>query len=157
MNSSWFLVLTWILFGAQGQPPQYTCCGEKTVGTQSYTFVSKGDVPSACSTGCIYYKNGSPESRFCFAPGNLPVTCNEEWRNMCSSTFDSVGVDGVFCFVTPGTDSCIYGQGDPGTEQNQCDCTCPLDDGQSDFCVSHLNNEATECILETNQCDFFIE
>jgi len=151
MSTSWFLVLTGILVGAEGQPTQYSCCLEKTVGTENYTFVSKGDVPAACSTGCVYYKNGSPESRFCFAPGNLPVVCVDQGMDTCFA--EPIGDT---CKVV--WDKCNFGPPDPGFPPS-CLCTCPIVDNQTEpnICYTESNPEGTECLVVINNCDIGIE
>jgi len=52
----------------------------KTVGQTKYFLVenSTRSVPDMCISSCVYQREDVPNSRFCFAQGRLPVTCEEE-------------------------------------------------------------------------------
>ena len=56
-------------------PTESKCCQTKTVGETGYILVEEGEVPSQCKDGCIYQKEDMSAVRYCFAPGDLPVTC----------------------------------------------------------------------------------
>merc|ERR1712128_399451 len=70
---SFALIFASVCF-ATGQPVE-KCCSSKTVGGVQYSLVSEGAVPLSCISDCIYQGSDDPTSRFCFARGNLPVTC----------------------------------------------------------------------------------
>merc|ERR1712098_766307 len=80
------LVLLFILRTISGKPTD-SCCSTKTVGNSSYTLVSMNDTSVAttygCKSNCVYEEDAVPGSRFCFAVGNLPITCTEP--NICST------------------------------------------------------------------------
>ena len=68
--------VAFILAGAyKGQPTEKECCLSKSVGDVEYVLIEKGDVPEVCTSGCIYQMVDKPGSRYCFAPGQLPVNC----------------------------------------------------------------------------------
>ena len=58
------------------------CCNEKTVGSITYTLVpglpDRDTHPTTAKDGCVYQKKGSPEEKFAFASGDLPVQCKDE-------------------------------------------------------------------------------
>merc|ERR1739838_177123 len=63
-------------FFAEGQPLS-PCCSEKTVGGVSYTLVEEKDTSAYdCLNNCVYEQAGNQGSKFCFARGNLAVTCS---------------------------------------------------------------------------------
>eukprot|EP00091_Calanus_sinicus_P001197 TRINITY_DN11164_c0_g1_i1.p1 TRINITY_DN11164_c0_g1~~TRINITY_DN11164_c0_g1_i1.p1 ORF type:complete len:259 (-),score=37.07 TRINITY_DN11164_c0_g1_i1:423-1118(-) len=71
----------------KGLPTEPNCCERKNVGGFEYILITVGDVPAACTTGCIYHREDLENSRYCFARGNLPVTCKDtsaESLNSCS-------------------------------------------------------------------------
>lgn len=71
-------VLGCLLIGAfKGQPVENKCCQSKTVGNVNYVLVSEGEVPTMCKSNCIYQMKDDPTSRYCFAPGDLPVVCGD--------------------------------------------------------------------------------
>merc|ERR1739838_196523 len=70
---SFALIFASVCF-ATGQPVE-KCCISKTVGGIQYSLVSEGAVPLSCISDCIYQGSDNPTARFCFARGNLPVTC----------------------------------------------------------------------------------
>jgi len=55
------------------------CCKSKTVGGITYNLLENSTdvVPQKCTKKCVYQKEGSL-SRYCFAPGSLPVECRED-------------------------------------------------------------------------------
>eukprot|EP00092_Neocalanus_flemingeri_P052889 GFUD01061984.1.p1 GENE.GFUD01061984.1~~GFUD01061984.1.p1 ORF type:complete len:167 (-),score=7.28 GFUD01061984.1:27-527(-) len=63
------------LGASSGQATEKPCCQSKTVGEILYFLVSESDVPSECSSKCIYLAANSTAPRVCFGPGNLAVTC----------------------------------------------------------------------------------
>ena len=65
------------LVSLTGMPVSKECCTAKAVGGIQYKLVQEYsiEVPAQCSTSCIYEQKGSPNSRYCFAPGSLPVKC----------------------------------------------------------------------------------
>merc|ERR1712240_55954 len=77
-NMLFLLVLLFILGTISGKPTD-SCCSTKTVGNSSYTLVSMNDTSVAttygCKSNCVYEEDAVPGSRFCFAVGNLPISC----------------------------------------------------------------------------------
>jgi len=53
------------------------CCEAKQVGEHSYSLVKEGMVPKECKNSCIYTRDDLPGSRFCFAFGDLPFSCED--------------------------------------------------------------------------------
>jgi carbonic anhydrase len=56
------------------------CCSKKEVGDKMYTLDPTNTMmpDPRCINGCVYHREGEPGTKFCFAPGNLPVHCVEE-------------------------------------------------------------------------------
>lgn len=76
MNFPSFLIffLLSVTCGSEAKAP---CCASKTVGDHNYTLVAdKGDVPEVCINSCAYSRDDNPNSRYCFAAGELEGTCN---------------------------------------------------------------------------------
>merc|ERR1711915_615879 len=60
----------------EATPVPEECCKLKTVGDYNYTLVDvPTNVPSECLNSCAYARDGEPGSKYCFAPGDQPVTC----------------------------------------------------------------------------------
>jgi len=72
----------WILLQALGYAgaaslPQ--CCNEKSVGGVSYKLVEEMDtVKYRCKSNCVFEREGSLGSRFCFKEGDLEVVCKDD-------------------------------------------------------------------------------
>ena len=60
------------------------CCEEKRVGDILYNLVEsdKDEETSkfGCKDGCVYTADEDPVDKFCFAPGDLKVTCLEKFH-----------------------------------------------------------------------------
>jgi len=61
------------------------CCAEKKVGNILYQLFSEGDVSQLarfnCLSGCIYKDEDHPQGpSFCFAHGDLPVECMDDFH-----------------------------------------------------------------------------
>merc|ERR1719427_1543462 len=74
-----------------GQPSELECCQNKTVGDYGYILADEGEVPSACKSRCIYQREDDPTSRFCFAPGQLPVNCGGVLQRPCTKGLLFIG------------------------------------------------------------------
>jgi len=134
MNPSSFAILSLVFTSEHisGQPtgPQPTgqqpidveCCKEKTVGGVGYLHVEQGEVPAECKSRCIYSRVDNPNSRFCFAVGDLPVTCGFP-PETCSAVLTGNGT----CKIT--YDNCEFGW--PFAAPPFCNCECLLEQPQS--------------------------
>jgi len=61
------------------------CCKEKTVGGVDYLLVGLSDSDTkrlGCKSDCMFERKDSPGSRFCFATGDLEVTCEDDEGTM---------------------------------------------------------------------------
>jgi len=126
MNPSSFAILSLVFTSEHisGQPtgPQPTgqqpidveCCKEKTVGGVGYLHVEQGEVPAECKSRCIYSRVDNPNSRFCFAVGDLPVTCG-----FPPESCKAVLLLGT-CIITE--DNCTFGW--PYAAPPACNCEC---------------------------------
>jgi hypothetical protein len=55
------------------------CCKEKTVGGVRYMLVDETDTNKyGCKSNCVFEKESSPGSRFCFKDGDLEVVCDKD-------------------------------------------------------------------------------
>merc|ERR1712033_92618 len=55
------------------------CCDKKMVGNFEYTYVKGGGTSKYnCLQPCIYERMDKPGSRYCFAAGELEVTCEDD-------------------------------------------------------------------------------
>merc|ERR1712110_1046552 len=89
-----FIVFTCLLASqALGKPSKRAaeeghegeCCTEKKVGNVLYQLFSEGDVSQLarynCLSGCIYKDEDKPQGpSFCFAHGDLPVECMDDFH-----------------------------------------------------------------------------
>merc|ERR1712088_1046581 len=89
-----FIVFTCLLASqALGKPSKRAaeeghegeCCTEKKVGNVLYQLFSEGDVNQLarynCLSGCIYKDEDKPQGpSFCFAHGDLPVECMDDFH-----------------------------------------------------------------------------
>merc|ERR1711887_181168 len=68
-------VLRSILNWAYGEE----CCDMKMVGDHEYRLIKEGDTAKYnCLQPCIYTRVDKPGSRYCFAAGDLEVTCEDD-------------------------------------------------------------------------------
>merc|ERR1711962_1597346 len=87
------ILICFLVFEAQGKPSKRAaeeekageCCGEKRVGNVLYQLFSEGDVKQLarynCLSGCIYKDEEDPQGpSFCFARGDLPVECMDDFH-----------------------------------------------------------------------------
>jgi len=88
---------------ASGHSKKTCCCEQKTVGAYNYTLDTTGTVPAGlnCLNDCVYTRDNSDGSQYCFAPGYEPVTCTKgpyiEIVNYCK---DSEGAKGnIFYYL----------------------------------------------------------
>merc|ERR1711971_1042698 len=67
------------------------CCSEKRVGEILYKLFSEGDASQLarynCLNGCIY-KDDPEGPSFCFAHGDLPVECMDDFHWCYEATVD---------------------------------------------------------------------
>jgi len=72
----WVLALALGYTGAASIPQ---CCKEKSVGGVSYTLLEETDTARyGCKSNCVFEREGSPGSRFCFKEGDLEVVCEDD-------------------------------------------------------------------------------
>merc|ERR1711936_126153 len=87
------ILICFLVLEAQGKPSKRAaeeekegeCCGEQRVGNVLYQLFSEGDVKQLarynCLSGCIYKDEEDPQGpSFCFARGDLPVECMDDFH-----------------------------------------------------------------------------
>merc|ERR1712158_337394 len=87
------ILICFLVLEAQGKPSKRAaneghegeCCTEKKVGNVLYQLFSEGDVSQLarynCLSGCIYKDEDKPQGpSFCFAHGDLPVECMDDFH-----------------------------------------------------------------------------
>jgi len=74
---SWAGLLPWILHLSvlKIQADSDHCCDFKVVGGVDYVKISRGAVPPQCKSDCIYEREDTPGSSYCFAQGRLEKLC----------------------------------------------------------------------------------
>jgi len=79
-----FFILFFVAVAQSAESSNGKCCEEKTVGDILYKLVEsdKDEETSkfGCKDGCVYNADEDPVDRFCFAPGDLKVTCLEKFH-----------------------------------------------------------------------------
>jgi len=77
-----------VLQGSSGKSMPQECCATKKVGEYFYTLIkTTGQVPPQCKKSCVYTRDSEEGSRYCFATGNLPVTCIEDTEDIPSNCY----------------------------------------------------------------------
>merc|ERR1719213_32140 len=72
----WTILLALGYAGAASLPK---CCNEKSVGGVSYKLVEEMDTAKyGCKSNCVFEREGSLGSRFCFKEGDLEVVCKDD-------------------------------------------------------------------------------
>merc|ERR1740128_1133051 len=80
------LLLPGLALGQPTKPPgSEECCLEKTVGGVRYLLVgtdSDGQITKEldCLSPCVFAEEGKPESKFCFARGDMKVECKDDMK-----------------------------------------------------------------------------
>jgi len=82
---------------ASGHSKKTCCCEQKSVGAYNYTLDTTGTAKALpnCLNDCVYTRDNSDGSQYCFGPGIEPVTCTKrdyvEIVNYCEGSEKAYG------------------------------------------------------------------
>merc|ERR1711936_123990 len=75
-----------------------SCCTNKLVGDIHYTLIEESPEiaePLQCLDSCIYERQDSPGTKYCFTSGSLPTFCTDSSSSTSSLTTPSTTPSGT--------------------------------------------------------------